>query len=436
MASSKRLGLLLVICLGILAPALAFADCDVKPGTVITKQNWTQYKDCFSYGEQRLWQGDLFWKMPEDVEIHVGKQHQWTLPKPYVEATEKYGGQTRLVKQPGGLYKLENYVAGLPFPNPSEPDKGTKIAANVTYKMQGYQWGMFQDLGAGPVLYTKDRFGNSAPSILDFTYFQTAYNWESDQGVPAVNPQANGAWYNQWIMQLTPEQSKYTTVLTIFYQDNLRFEDDYVFVPSLRRSLRLSASARCAPLFGSDAIKDDQRYGWNGGVGMFTGKWLRDMKLLTLVTMDTKAPAVYPDNYDGFLGWAKPSWGDWETRDVYVDDIRRSPEFNTGYCYGSRVDYIDKQYYTSLAEDIYDAQMQLWKVFVFSTSTKNLDNYGEQMWMGGIAYDVWDVQNDHVTLATTANPKGLTIFWDKDFPERYRDLTKYGTPNGLSMVMR
>jgi hypothetical protein len=31
-------------------------------------------------------------------------------------------------------------------------------------------------------------------------------------------------------------------------------EDDYVFVPSLR----LSATARCSPLFGSDMIKDDQ----------------------------------------------------------------------------------------------------------------------------------------------------------------------------------
>ena len=436
MASSTRLGLLLAICLGILAPAVALADCNVKPGTVINKQNWMQYKDCFTYGEQRLWQGDMFWKMPEDAEIHVGKQHSWTLPKPYVEATEKYGAQTRLAKQPNGLYKLENYVAGLPFPNPSEPDKGTKIAANVTYKMQGYQWGMFQDLGAGPVLYTKDRFGNSAPSQLDFTYFQTAYNWESDQGVPPVNPQANGAWYNQWIMQLTPEQSKYTTVLTIFWQDNLRDEDDYVFVPALRRSLRLSASARCAPLFGSDSIKDDQRYGWNGGVGKFMGKWIRDMKLLTLVTMDNKLPAVFPDNYDGFLGWAKPSWGDWETRDVYVDDIRRSPEFATGYCYGSRVDYIDKQYYTSLAEDIYDAQMQLWKIFVFSTSTKNLDNYGEQLWMGGISGDIWDIQNDHGTYGTTANPAGLKISWDKEIPERYRDITKYGTPAGLSTVMR
>ncbi len=224
-------------------------------------------------------------------------------------------------------------------------------------------------------------------------------------------------------------------MLTIFWQDNLRDEDDYVFVPALRRSLRLSASARCSPLFGTDLIKDDQRYGWNGGVGKFMGKWLRDQKLLSLVTMDTKLP-VSLANYDGFLGFPKPSFGDWETRDVNVVDIRRSPEFATGYCYGSRVDYIDSQYYTSLAEDVYDGQMQLWKVYMISTATKNFDNYGEQSWMGGIVFQVWDVQNDHATTGTTASASGLRLFWDKEIPERYHDVARYGTPAGLSTVMR
>src|SRR5260370_42389658 len=150
MAISTRLGLLLVICFGFLAPAVALADCNVKPGTINTKQNWMQYKDCFTYGEQRLWQGDMFWKMPDDVEIHVGQQHQWTLPKPYVEATEKYGGQARLVKQPDGLYKLDNYVAGLAFSHPSQPPKGTQIAATVTFKRQGDHSGQIIYIGAPP----------------------------------------------------------------------------------------------------------------------------------------------------------------------------------------------------------------------------------------------------------------------------------------------
>ena len=80
--------------------------------------------------------------------------------------------------------------------------------------------------------------------------------------------------------------------------------------------------------------------------------------------------------------------------------------------------------------------MQLWKIYLISTATKNFDNYGEQMWMGGIASGLWDVQNDHATTGTTASASGLRLFWDKEIPERYRDITKYGTPAGLATVMR
>src|SRR5260370_25858016 len=100
---------------------------------------------------------------------------------------------------------------------------------------------MLQDLGAKPTGFTRDRFGNTSPLQTDFTYMQTAFNWESDQGIPAVNPPAVGSWYTQSIMQQTPERSKYTTVLTVFYQDNLAEEGDYAVVPSRRRSLRPAA---------------------------------------------------------------------------------------------------------------------------------------------------------------------------------------------------
>jgi hypothetical protein len=49
-----------------------------------------------------------------------------------------------------------------------------------------------------------------------------------------------------------------------------------------------------------------------------------------LLSKDEKQPAVYPDNDDGMLGFPKPSWGDWETRDVYVVDFRQTPEFAAG----------------------------------------------------------------------------------------------------------
>lgn len=435
--SRSRLVLLVAVLLGLAAaPVSALADCKVTPGTVITKANWMQYKDCFTNGEQAFWQGTYFWKMPDDVEIHVGKQHSWTLPKPFVEATEKYGGQTRLEKQPDGRYRLANYVAGTPFPNPSGPLKGTEIMANVTYRMQGYQVAVFTDLHNLGVFYTKDRFGNFSPEIVDGTYTQLAYNWESDQGIPRVNPEAAGAWYSEWIMVEQPEQSRYTAVLTLFWQDNLKDEDDYAFVPALRRSLRLSSSARCAPLLGSDMVKDDQRVGWNGGVGKFEGTWLRDQKVLTLDEINGKVAGVFPDNYDGMLGWPKPSWGDWETRDSYVVDVRRIASMAPGYCYGSRIDYVDKQYFGNIAEDIYDSNMKLWKVMFAGSAPGPIDNYGEQLGSCGIIENYWDLQNDHVSYITTFNPTGSCFTWDSAIPARYRNVSKYATPGGLMQIMR
>jgi hypothetical protein len=436
-ATRKDMWWLAAACLAALAlPASSLAECNVTPGTIVNKTNWQQYKDCFSDGEIALWQGAYFWKMPDDVEMHVGKQHQWTLPKPYIEATEKYGGQTRLVRQPDGRFRLDNYIAGTPFPNPSGPDKGTEIMANDTYKMQGVMVGVFVDLNNNGSFYTKDRFGNYSPEVVDALYRQLAYNWQTDQGVPRVDPEAAGAWYTEWLMVEQPEQSRYTAVLTLFWQDNMKDEDDYAFVPALRRSLRLSSSARCAPLLGSDMVKDDQRVGWNGGVGKFEGKWLRDQKLLTIVDMNGKAAGTFPGEYDGQLGWPKPSWGDWETRDTYVVDVRRIASMAPGYCYGKRVDYVDKQYYGNVAEDIYDANMKLWKVVWVGSGPSKLDTYGEQAGFCGIVETYWDMQNDHVSYITSFNPSGNCEVWDSSLPKRFDNVAKYSTPGGLAQLMR
>lgn len=436
-ASRKKWLWMIGLCLALIAPSgAALADCNPAPGTVITMSNWQQYKDCFSEGVQGLFQGTYFWKMPPDVEMPVGKPHTWTLPKQYVEATEKYGSQTRLTKLPDGRYRLDNYVSGVPFPHPSGPEKGTEIMANDTYKMQGYLVAVALDAGNAGAFYVKDRFGNYSNQIVDAVYRQLAYNWQTDQGVPRVDPYAAGSWYTEWIMVEQPEESKYTSVLTIFYQDNLKDEDDYAFVPALRRSLRLSTTARCAPLLGSDMVLDDQRVGWNGGVGLFNGKWLRDQKILTLYEMNGKAAGTFPGEYDGMLGWPKPSWGKWETRDAYVVDVRRIPQLSAGYCYGKRIDYIDKEYYGNIAEDIYDANMKLWKVVWTAGTPGQLDNYGEQPGFCGIVEVYLDVQNDHASYITSFNPSGACELWDSKVPKQFNNVTKYSTPGGLMQLMR
>lgn len=415
-------------------PMLAGADCNPPPGTTITMQNWNQYKDCFSDGEQYLFQGSGFYKMPNDVAIHVGAPHKWALPQPYIEATEKYGAQTRLIKQADGRYKMDNYVAGVPFPNPSGPEKGTEIAANVTYRMQGYLTVVFMDLGNVGAFYTRDRFGNWNTELVDAIYRQLDYDWQP--GIPRTDPNANGAWYTEWLMVEQPEQSRYTAVLTIFYRDNLHDEDDYAFVPALRRSLRLSSAARCSPLLGADMVKDDQRVGWNGGVGKFHGDFLEEQPLLTLWDVNVPVAAKFPEEYDGLLGWPKPSWGDWEVRPVYKIDVRRIPQLNPGYCYGKRIMYIDKQYYQTLSQDIYDSNMKLWKVMVEAGAQSEYEKYGQQPNFGGIIETYWDLQNEHASYVTTFNKGGVPIIYDSKAPKEYNNVSKYSTPGGLMQVMR
>ena len=138
----------------------------------------------------------------------------------------------------------------------------------------------------------------------------------------------------------------------------------------------------------------DRALGWNGGVAKFHGTYLRDQNLLELDDMNRQGPAKFPQDYDGLLGWPKPDWGNWEVRPVYVIDVQRIPELAAGYCYGKRIMYVGKQYYQTMAEDIYDSNMKLWKVVWVGLTPGKLDSYGEQFGAGGVIENYWDVQND------------------------------------------
>ena len=65
-------------------------------------QNWQQYQQFMPDGMVALFQGKYFWKMPADVKMDVGPTVIHPLPKGYMEATEKYSGQTNLVDLPDG----------------------------------------------------------------------------------------------------------------------------------------------------------------------------------------------------------------------------------------------------------------------------------------------------------------------------------------------
>jgi hypothetical protein len=417
----------------------------IPVGTRITTKNWQQYRQFMPVGMIGFFEGRYFWKMPDDVEMDVGPTVIHSLSRSYVDASERYDNHAHVVHMPDGRMNIDNYVAGMPFPTPQQPDKGYKILANLWFPDQPYLQVMAPDTGLAS-LCTMDRFGNQACTRMAAVYRQLAYN--NNPMASNIEPQAGGAWYTEWLMVEQPidilqigtgqERSRYSVDLTIFWQDNGRSADNYVYIPSLRRSVRFSGSARCTPLFGSDILHDDQRGGYNGGISLFNAEYDGERKILAITDL-TNADGAWPSEFDQPLGWAKPSWGAWSLRDVYVIDVRRIASQHRGYCYGSRVMYVDKQFMHQLWEEIYDADLNLWKIVRIHLHPAETEPAGGVVPLDGSSIETyWDIRNGHLTHLFTAGRDGKTdgMTYNQKAPKEYDNISKYSTPGGLMQIMR
>lgn len=124
--------LVLMYCWTLLVPTARGAEPEatIPSGTIITEQNWQQYKQFMNPGLQAMWAGTYEWKLGPNFQMVVGPTMHYESPSQFKKYTEQYSGQVRIETLPDGRHILKNYVAGLPFPNPQEPMKGWKILAN------------------------------------------------------------------------------------------------------------------------------------------------------------------------------------------------------------------------------------------------------------------------------------------------------------------
>ena len=407
-------------------------DTPPPPGTIITLQNWQQYKQFMPGGMQALFAGKYHWKFPADFQMVIGPPTNYQQPKVFVDDTEKYAPQVKIVTLPNGMHTLSGYVAGLPFPNPQEPMKGWKVLVNLWYRYQPW-------VCCGPVTRIKliDRFGNITRSSTNFDYIRVGH--VAAAGLPFYSPVLPDVDYCTHNMLTIPEQSKYTTNMTLYYLDATKFEDVFIFVPALRRVLRLSPAARCSPFIGTDLTQDDNRAGWNGGYARFDGKFVRDQIIPMLINAD---PLVYSkvENYYPGLLFPRPIIGKWEMRKVDVIDVRRIPQQRAGYCYGKRIMYVDKVSFSGTWVDSYDSSMRLWKINWPQHIARNVPGLGMLYETLNFIYGTYDVQNAHATVAWTSDSKGHDHHGGDECKDYlgvdYADVARFCTPGGLRQVMR
>ena len=365
---------------------------DVQPGDVINKTNLDKAKDLISPGVE--------WCVRHGMQMKIVpyKKVEWN--KPFREATEKYGGQTKLA--PDGR-SLVGHVAGLPFPNidPNDPQIALKIMWNYEYKpfvtddedLRNF------DADTGPVT-------DGAPMQVErhFLLDHLRSLWYNarlyvDPKPELPNPDQVRAKSSLHPI-LEPFDLKGVGETGIRYLSPDRQDDTWLYLPSLRRVRRLSSAQRSDALFGQDTDVDSYG-GYAGQIPWFEWKFLGEKEILASFHSDS-FPVKYCDGGGDFI-----FCDTWEKRKAYVvEGVPKLPQ----YAYGKRLIFVDKESYLVSYSDIFDRSGQLWKVWVNQWSFKKraTSSYGteyadEMPFQPSIT--MVDMQLSHATKAALPSAK-------------------------------
>jgi len=422
---------ILLACFAANGRAAGGSEDFIPAGTVITPQNWQQYQQFMTDGLKALFQSTGKWTFPADYQMQIQPTKHYAPSDTYMAQTEKYASQVKIITLPDGRHTVEGYVGGIPFPNPQEPMKGWKILVDDWYAYAPYV------LCADTCGFTfEDRFGNVTHN--QFFFVQHLFSHRGDAGITIDDPNYPGTYYTEIIEVMEPEQARYTAVLTLYYSDMTKSEDTYIFVPALRRSLRLSTAARCSPAVGSDFTNDDTRHGaFNGNPTRFDASFVGDRNVLEMPEPDAKA-SLDDANFVRPLYLPKPAVGMWQVRPSWEIDVSRVPSQKAGYCYGRRLLYCDKEVYQSIWADLFDEAGKLWKIDYDPQGLISVPGEGMR-WTNDGAGIMIDLQNQHISHVKLSGGDGA-VKANADCVSLggvdYTDPVRFASVRGLAEIMR
>jgi hypothetical protein len=371
--------------------ACSTAHAEVKPGDVVTKDNVGSVRDLVSPG--------VDWCVRHGMTMKINAPREVRLPKRYVEATEKYASQ---VKLDGSGLRVENHVAGMPFPNidVNDPQAAIKIMWNYEYRpffIDDFREGDFGSY-TGPLTYDKPMARERDLWIGDIRrlYYNSRLYVEPKPELP--NPE--GIRYKETLHPiLSPFDLKGIGLLDFRYIDAARQDDTWLYIPQLRRVRRLSSAQRSDALFGQDADADSF-FGYSGHIAWMDWKLLGVKEMLGALHTENWPLKRCPGGADFIFCDA------WEKRPVYIiEGVSKLPQ----YAFSKRVLFIDRQAWVTLYADMYDHAGQLWKTWVdmYSYKSKAYDgarfSYEDEMpFYGGGS--VIDTQLSHATYFPHPDP--------------------------------
>ncbi len=359
---------------------------DVKPGIVITGENYQNYPDL-----KDLLPPSLYYRLkpgayPHYSDIKVVPTHQYYPAASKQEWSKKSGAKAKVSPND----ELLGWEAGIPFP---KPKKGVECAHNCSVL------GMGSDTASlAPVhFYLHDRY-QKKERYRKLNLYWSHFRGRSVLPPTPFDPKHPDVLDKGSIVAFYPfDIQGFAGVRTRFM--NIKKEDEFVtYIPALRRIRRLSGSDTQDPILGSDIPWED----WMGYWQRISPFIWRGVKFKLLGKVEVLLPWHYirPYRLDPDKGVAYTRW---ERRFCWLTEIIIP---DSRYMYSKRRVYTNMELGKADYTECYDRRGSLWRTYLLYHYF-NPENGIDSCW----GCDVMDHVNKHksfVKLDTTPNPPEVT----------------------------
>ena len=360
MMQLRKLAIAALVLAACAATAPAAVAADLAAGTVIDKSNVDKLKtDSFEgHTIASLLTEKVEWQIRNwGLRITLSPSKPIDLDPRYVEATKKNAGQ---VKFDPATREASGWVAGVPFTNVSEtdPNAGDKLIWNFYYASpEG-------DNTNNQITFLLIGADKGLEQTQDWLFLRYYFKGRLGGDKPVVG---DGSVLTKTLLVATaPEDIRGVGTFTV-RSDSAKFEEQWAYLKSARRTRRLSGGAWMDPV-GSLDFLNDEIYVWNA-----RPSWYRATKLIgrrwILAISDAKlgynpSKKGTPEEWGTVDLKNAPHWNPvqtWQPREVWVIETTPPAE----HPYSKKVVYMDVNYPKVYMGEAYDKKGEFWKFINF-----------------------------------------------------------------------
>jgi len=327
-----------------------------------------------------------------EFEIVPTRQYYYALP--IAECTLENEGKTKLDDE--GYAMWDTWEAGLPFPKPSGKFKAQQIMYDVEKRY--ISWGLNFFIKGWIHGFTKD-LKKDFDGTYDVSHVRLAgrclmppYGWYDERA------KKRGEFKTFVMGFLSPRDVTGTAQGALAYLDADKMDQNMIYIPSLRRIRKMSATDTQDPIMGQDLIYDD-----NEG---FQQKLSPTRYPYTYKLREEREFLVPASSLDGseYISSKGLEFRNikFERRPIYVLELNQQ---DPNYVYSKRIFYIDKETLFYYCIENYDRNGRLYRSF--EQQAGFFPEMGALGWTG-----VLIVFKDYIDLHSgVQQPYQIPAFW-------------------------